>query len=79
MGKDPAQFVPVKYGPGIDGNSAPMVNVIIGGMFVFMLFKLYQSMHGKGKAGGNTGGSKRGGGFGGGGMGDLMNMSKSGA
>ena len=46
-----------------------------------MLFKLYQTMHGKGKGptGKMGGGSKGPGGFGGGGMNDLMNMSKSGA
>lgn len=83
MGKDPAQFVPVKYGPGIEGNQVPLTNMMLGGLFIFALFKLYQQMHGKSKPGGKAGGSGlgggKGGGFGDGGIGSLMNMSKSGA
>ena len=59
-----------------------MTNILAGSFFIYMLFKLYQTMHGKGKGptGKMGGSSSRGpGGFGGGGMNDLMNMSKSGA
>lgn len=82
MGKDPSQFVPIKYGPGMDGEQFPIINVLIGSVFILMLARLYKQTHGKGK-GGSSGksGSSKGGGMGGmgGGMGDLMNMSKSGA
>ena len=59
-----------------------MTNLLAGSFFVYLLFKLYQTMHGKGKGptGKMGGGNMKGpGGFGGGGMNDLMNMSKSGA
>ena len=60
-----------------------MTNLLAGSFFVYLLFKLYQTMHGKGKGptGKMGGGGMKGpGGFGGGGgMNDLMNMSKSGA
>ena len=62
MGKDPAQFVPVKYGPGIEGNQVQLTNMIAGGLFIYMLFKLYQTMHGKGKGtGGKPGSGSKGG------------------
>lgn len=80
MGKDPSQFVPIKYGPGMDGESFPIVNFLIGSLFVLLLIRLYKSTHGKNAKG--TGGKTRdkGSGMGGmGGMSDLMNMSKSGA
>ena len=82
MGKDPSQFVPIKYGPGMDNEQFPIVNFAIGSLFLLMLVRLYRQTHGKGKGGSGTKGASKGGsGMGGmgGGMGDLMNMSKSGA
>lgn len=83
MGKDPSQFVPIKYGPGVDGEQFPIINLLIGSVFILMLARLYKQTHGKGKGGssGKSGSSKGGGlgGMGGGGMNDLMGMSKSGA
>ena len=80
MGKDPSQFVPVKYGSEAEGEQFPIFNLLIGSLFVFMLIRLYRQTHGKGK-GGSSKSSSKGSGMGGGmgGMGDLMNMSKSGA
>lgn len=80
MGKDPSQFVPIKYGSASGEEQFPIVNVLIGSLFLLMLARLYKQTHGKGKSGTGKPGSSKGGGMGGmGGMGDLMNMSKSGA
>merc|ERR1711990_1094807 len=83
MGKDTSQFVPIKYGSGMDSDQFPIVNALIGSLFLLMLLRLYRSTHGKGKGGssGSSKGKSGGSGFGGGmgGMNDLMNMSKSGA
>ena len=79
MGKDPSQFVPIKYGAGMDGEQFPIVNFLIGSLFVLLLIRLYRSTHGKGTKGSGASKSK-GSGLGSmGGMNDLMNMSKSGA
>ena len=56
--------------------------MLIGSLFVLMLFRLYKQYHGKGKGG--TGGKSSSGGKGGmgggmGGLNDIMGMSKSGA
>ena len=77
MGRDPSQFVPIKYGS--DGESAfPMTNFLVGSLFVLLCLRLWNTSHGKGKGGKSSGSSK--GGLGGmGGMNDLMNVSKSGA
>ena len=80
MGKDPSQFVPIKYGSADDNQPIPSINFLIGGMFVLLLLRLYRQTHGKGKGGSSKSASNRGSGMGGmGGMSDLMNMSKSGA
>lgn len=61
-----------------------MMNFMIGGLFLALLFQLYRSMHGKG--GGSVGGkpgtgankdSQSGGGMFKGGMGDIFGMGKS--
>mmetsp|Transcript_1728 Transcript_1728/g.2407 ORF Transcript_1728/g.2407 Transcript_1728/m.2407 type:complete len:165 (+) Transcript_1728:941-1435(+) len=80
MGRDPAQFVPIKYGTDAGDEPFPMMNFLICSLFVFMLIRLYKQSHGKGKGGSKGSSSSRGGGMGGmGGMSELMNISKSGA
>ena len=83
MGKDPAQFVPIKYGAGFENEQLPIINIAIGSLFVLMLLRLYKQYHGKGGKGGGSsksGSSGRGGMGGmGGGLNDIMGMSKSGA
>ena len=83
MGKDPAQFVPIKYGAGFENEQLPIINIAIGSLFVLMLIRLYKQYHGKGGKGGSgkSGSSGRGGMGGGmgGGLNDIMGMSKSGA
>jgi AFG3 family protein len=85
LGRDPNNFVPVKYGPADEQANSPVMNMMIGASFLMLMVLIYRAMHG-GKGGssgpkstkGNSG-SNSGGGMGGGGMGDLMNMSKSNA
>lgn len=80
MNRDPASFVPVKYGPAVSDGGSPAVNLMVGGSFVLLLGLLFRNMHGKkgGPMGGKKSGSGRsGGGFGG--MNDIMNVSKSNA
>jgi AFG3 family protein len=83
MGRENSQFVPLKYGPGMDGEQFPYINILIGVLFVGILARIYKQTHGKGGKGGNSASKGKGGGGGmGGGMGgmnELMNMSKSGA
>lgn len=80
MGKDVEQFVPVKYGIGLDEEPSPLLNLIIGGSFVMLLALIYRSMHGKGGAGSSqTKQSKNQSRGGMGGLGDMLSMSKSGA
>lgn len=80
MGKDPAQFVPIKYGPGVDQEQLPVINYFIGGFFLLMLLRLYRGSHGKGGSGVSKSSDSKGSGFGmGSRMNDLMGMSKSGA
>ena len=57
----------------------PASTILIGGVFLIGLLKLYRNMHGK--KGGSSSGKSQGGGsrFGGGGMSDYLNMGKSGA
>ena len=81
LGKDPASFVPVKYGPGIeemDNKNRLLFTMIFFGLF----FWLYRASHPKGGAKGSHGKKpNQGSGFGGGGggLGEMMNMSKSNA
>ena len=87
MGKMPNDFVPVRYASSNDQEGNPMLNFLIGGLFLMLLLQIYRSMHGKGGsgtgssgAGKGTGGSGgAGGGFGGrgGGMNDVFGMGKS--
>jgi len=63
----------------MDNEQFPIVNFLIGSLFVLMLARLYKQTHGKGGKGSGKSSSKGGMGGGMGGMGDLMNMSKSGA
>lgn len=65
----------------MDGEQFPIVNFLIGSLFVLMLIRLYRNMHGKGTKGTGQSKSKGGSGLGGGmgGMNELMSMSKSGA
>ena len=81
MGRSPDAFVPVKYGPPVDGQENAFMSFAIKASFLMLGIFIYKSMHGKG--GGSAGNAaKKGGsgGFGGGGgMSDMMNMSKSGA
>lgn len=87
MGKVPNEFVPVKYAneASLTENNA-MMNFMIGGLFLALMFQIYRSMHGKGGSKGTgkgTGKSDSGssgpGGFGrgGGGFGDIFGMGKS--
>lgn len=83
MGKQPNDFVPVKYASyGSESNNQYM-NLLIGGLFAAFLFQIYRSMHGKGGPGKGAGGSGQGGsggGFGqkgGGGIGDLFKYGSS--
>ena len=82
MGRAPEAFVPIKYGPPVDGDHNAVLSFAIKASFLMLGILLYKSMHGKG--GGSAGSqAKKGGsggfGGGGGGLGDLMNMSKSNA
>ena len=63
----------------MDNEQFPIVNLLIGSLFILMLARLYKQTHGKGGKGSGKSSSKGGMGGGMGGMGDLMNMSKSGA
>ena len=47
MGKDPANFVPLKYGMADQDEQASTANLLLGGIFLLGLVKLYRSMHGK--------------------------------
>jgi hypothetical protein len=83
MGKEPANFVPVKYGTGIDEVDPKFKYLMffLGTSIVFLLLRGAHPKHGhKGpgtKKGSNSGSSGFGGG--GGGLNDIMNMSKSNA
>jgi len=80
MGRDPSQFVPIKYGSDSGDEPFPMMNFMIFSLFLFMLIRLYKQSHANKKGGSGRSSSSRGGGMGGmGGMSDLMNVSKSGA
>jgi hypothetical protein len=81
MGKDVSTFVPLKYASGDEAADAKNTLLIALG-FGAILALLYRSIHGKGSTGKKTGSSNKknsGGMMGGGGLGDLMNMNKSGA
>ena len=71
LGKDPQNFVPLKYAMG-DDEPYPISNIIIGGVFILGLIRLYRTMHGKGGSSSGSSGSKGGGGFGGGGMSNMF-------
>lgn len=81
MGRSTENFVPVKYGPAVDGEQNAVLSFAIKASFIMLGILLYKSMHGRGGGSGANSAKKGGsGGFGGGGgMSDLMNMSKSNA
>ena len=79
MGRDPSQFVPIKYGNDDGEQAFPVTNFLVGSLFVLMCLRLWKMNHGKGK-GGKSSSSSKGGGMGGmGGMNDMMGVTKSGA
>lgn len=77
MGKQPSEFVPIKYSNrGDDSESSPMMRVAIGSAFVLLLIQLYRTFHGKGgTSSGSSFGSRGSGGFGG--QNPMGNMGKS--
>lgn len=84
MGRSQDAFVPVKYGPPVDGNDNAFMSFAAKAGFLMVGILIYKSMHGKG--GGAAGNAKKkggsggfGGSGGGGGLSDMMNMSKSNA
>jgi AFG3 family protein len=89
MGKQPNEFIPVKY-TNQDENSvsANLMNVAIGAMFVAFFYSIYKGRNGTKPSTGKKSGKaptdkdKKSGGFfggGGGGMNDMFGMSKSNA
>jgi len=88
MGKQPNDFIPVKYTNHGDENlSATVMNVLIGAMFLAFFYSIYKNRNGGVSTGLKKAGKpskdakdKKGGFFGGGGgMGDMFGMSKSNA
>lgn len=88
MGKNPNEFVPVKYTNTEKENpTAIIMNVVIGAMFLAFFASIYKGRNGKISTGlkkGKTGkdakkDEKKGGFFGGGGMNDMFGMGKSNA
>jgi hypothetical protein len=89
MGKQPNEFIPVKYtNQGEDSLSANLMNVAIGAMFVAFFYSIYKGRNGTKPSTGKKSGKaptdkdKKSGGFfggGGGGMNDMFGMSKSNA
>jgi hypothetical protein len=82
LGKEPANFVPVKYGTGIEEIDPKYKYLLffLGTSVVFLLLRGAHPKYGKhhgAKKPPSSGGSGFGGG--GGGLGDIMNMSKSNA
>ena len=87
MGKNPNEFIPVKYDKhGDDNLPLSMMNIFIGAMFCAFFYSIYKNRN-QGMSTGLKKGSKnapkdekKGGGFfGGGGMNDMFGMSKSNA
>ena len=79
LGKDPSNFVPLKYAMSEEADQWNPTNIMIGGVFILGLVKLYRNMHGKSGGTGSSKSSKGGSRFGGGGMSDFLSMGKSGA
>jgi AFG3 family protein len=80
MGKDVNNFVPVKYGPSLEGQTDTFNTAFAFMFFGTMLYMLYKSTHGrptKGVKGKVDKGSS--GPFGGGGMQEMMGMNKANA
>lgn len=76
MGKGPLEMIPIKYAS--DTQQSPWLNYVIGGLFVYLLVKIYQARHGR--TGGGSSANKTnnsGSSFGRGGLNDMMGMSKS--
>ena len=76
MGKDPSTFVPVKYGSASEMEGVPPINIFFGALFVFLMYRLYKTMHGKKTKSGSKPASK---GFPGNPLNEMMSMQKSGA
>lgn len=76
MGKEPANFVPVKYGTGLDDIEKTYGYVMFGLFAAILTMLMRTKTPKKGISTKSSSGSKFGGG---GGLGDMMNMSKSNA
>jgi hypothetical protein len=91
MGRNPAEFIPVKYTNQSEESAGTfMMNMLVGGLFVLFFYQIYKSGRGgKGVGGKGTGsagkdaGKDKGGswfqGGKGGGFNDMFNYSKSNA
>jgi AFG3 family protein len=89
MGKQPNDFIPVKYtNTGSEQMGATLANIFIGAMFLAFFLSIFKNRNNnistglkKGKTGSKDAKDKKSGGFfgGGGGMGDMFGMSKSNA
>ena len=71
MGKDPSTFVPVKYGSASEMEGVPPINIFFGALFVFLMYRLYKTMHGKKTKSGSKPASK---GFPGNPLNEMMSM-----
>ena len=84
MGKQPHEFVPVKYTNSTEGDAgANAINMVIGAMFLAFFYQIYKGRNGGMSTGKKTGKpqdkDKKGGLFGGGGLNDMFGMGKSNA
>ena len=88
MGKQPHEFIPVKYtNQSEEPLSASLMNVAVGAMFLAFFYQVYKGRNGNkpstgkktGKGASSDKDKKGGGFFGGGGMNDMFGMSKSNA
>lgn len=68
MGKQPSEFVPIKYSNMADdeADANPMLRLAIGTAFVALCVQLYRTLHGKGGSSGASSTMGKTGGFGGG-------------
>jgi len=48
MGKQPNDFVPVKYSSEGGAETNVTANLLLGGLFGLFLYQIYRSMHGRG-------------------------------
>ena len=62
MGRNPSEFIPVKYtNQSEEGMGTFMMNLLIGSLFIMFFYQIYKSGKGKGGLGGGTKGSQKGG------------------